>query len=654
MKKMFIFLFIGLSMSLFSKETKIREQDDFYESVNYNWLKESKIPKGYSSWNNFNILDKKVSDDLRGIVEEYLSKRAALTDGTNEQKLVDFYTTTLDYKNRDADGTKPIKNLLDEVNKISSKKDITKLMIYLFNNNSEVFLSTDIGPDFKDSSTNILYFDSIRLGMPDRDYYLEDTEQSKTIQAAYMVFLKKMFILDGYSEAEAAEKSENVYNFEKELAASMLKREELRDTERLYNPYTVAQLEKSYPNINWREFLAGTKLIKAKKIVLTEPEYVKALNKQIDSVDIKVIKDYLESVILRESSNYLTRDFEKTAFEYSKVFSGIDEMLPDNERAFDLLNDSLGEPLGKIYVEKYFSEEAKQDVKGMVEKIISVYEGRIEKLDWMSADTKKKAVKKLETMTIKVGYPDKWEDYSKISIKTYEKGGSLYYNLNNIASFEREKSIKELNGKVDKSEWGMTPQTINAYYNPTANEIVFPAAILQDPFYKYGDSKAKNYGGIGAVIGHEISHAFDDQGSKFDEKGNLKNWWTKEDEKNYKQKTEALAKQYSGYIVGNKNINGNLTLGENIADLGGVTVALEITEKEAPDDLKEFFYSYGVIWRNLITKERAGYLMKIDPHSPGRYRVNGVLINLDEFYKVYNVTENDKMYKKPEDRIRIW
>ena len=654
MKKIFIFLFIGLSMSLFSKETKIREQDDFYESVNSNWLKESKIPKGYSSWNNFSILDKKVSDDLRGIVEEYVNKRAALPNGTNEQKLVDFYTATLDYKNRDADGTKPIKNLLDEVNKISSKKDITKLMIYLFNNNSEVFLSTDIGPDLKDSTTNILYFDSVRLGMPDRDYYLEDTEQSKTIQAAYMIFLKKIFVLNGYSETEAAEKSKNVYDFEKVLAASMLKREELRDTERLYNPYTVAQLEKSYPNINWREFLARTKLIKAKKIVLTEPEYVKALNTQISNVDIKVIKDYLESVILREASNYLSRDFEKTAFEYSKVFTGIDEMLPDNERAFDLLNDSLGEPLGKIYVEKYFSEEAKQDVKGMVEKIISVYEGRIEKLDWMSADTKKKAIKKLETMTIKVGYPDKWEDYSKISIKTYENGGSLYYNLNNIASFEREKSIKELNEKVDKSKWGMTPQTINAYYNPTANEIVFPAAILQDPFYKYGDSKAKNYGGIGAVIGHEISHAFDDQGSKFDEKGNLKNWWTTEDEKNYKQKTEALAKQYSGYIVGNKNINGNLTLGENIADLGGVTVALEITEKEAPNDLKEFFYSYGVIWRNLITKEKANYLVKIDPHSPGRYRVNGVLTNLDEFYKVYNVTENDKMYKKPEDRIRIW
>ena len=295
MKKIFIFLFIGLSMSLFSKETKIREQDDFYESVNSNWLKESKIPKGYSSWNNFSILDKKVSDDLRGIVEEYVNKRPALPNGTNEQKLVDFYTATLDYKNRDADGTKPIKNLLDEVNKISSKKDITKLMIYLFNNNSEVFLSTDIGPDLKDSTTNILYFDSVRLGMPDRDYYLEDTEQSKTIQAAYMIFLKKIFVLNGYSETEAAEKSKNVYDFEKVLAASMLKREELRDTERLYNPYTVAQLEKSYPNINWREFLARTKLIKAKKIVLTEPEYVKALNTQISNVDIKVIKDYLEA-----------------------------------------------------------------------------------------------------------------------------------------------------------------------------------------------------------------------------------------------------------------------------------------------------------------------------------------------------------------------
>ena len=654
MKKIFILLFVGLSMSLISKEIKVREQDDFYGAINYSWLKDNKIPKGYSSWNNFNILDKKVSDDLRGIVEEYVKKQSTLVNGTDEQKLVDFYTSTLDYKNRDKDGIKPIEGLLNEVDKLSNKKDITKLMVYLFNNNSEIFFNSDISPDFKDSSTNILYFDSIRLGMPDRDYYLEDTERSKTIQAAYKIFLKKIFMLKGYTENEAVQKTENVYKFEKILAASKLKREDLRDASKLYNPYTVAQLEKTYPNINWKEFLSGTKLIKAKKIVLTEPKYIKALNKELENSNMEVLKDYLESVILRENSNYLSRDFEKAAFEYSKVFSGIDEMLPDNERAFDLLNDSLGESLGKIYIKKYFSEDAKKDVKNMVKEIISVYEGRIKKLDWMSEGTKLKAIKKLNTMTIKVGYPDKWEDYSKVEIKTYENGGSLYSNLDNIASFMRERSINELNGKVDKSRWGMTPQTINAYYNPTANEIVFPAAILQDPFYKYGASKAKNYGGIGAVIGHEISHGFDDQGSKFDEKGNLNNWWTAEDEKNYKQKTEALAKQYSSYTVGNENINGNLTLGENIADLGGVTVVLEITEREAPNDLKEFFQSYAVIWRNLVTKERASHLIKIDPHSPGRYRVNGVLTNLDEFYKIYNIQENDKMYIKPEDRIRIW
>ena len=275
MKKMFILLFVGLSMSLISKEIKVREQDDFYGAINYSWLKDNKIPKGYSSWNNFNILDKKVSDDLRGIVEEYVKKQSTLVNGTDEQKLVDFYTSTLDYKNRDKDGIKPIEGLLNEVDKLSNKKDITKLMVYLFNNNSEIFFNSDISPDFKDSSTNILYFDSIRLGMPDRDYYLEDTERSKTIQAAYKIFLKKIFMLKGYTENEAVQKTENVYNFEKILAASKLKREDLRDASKLYNPDTVAQLEKTYPNINWKEFLSGTKLIKAKKIVLTEPKYIK-------------------------------------------------------------------------------------------------------------------------------------------------------------------------------------------------------------------------------------------------------------------------------------------------------------------------------------------------------------------------------------------
>ena len=649
-----ILLFMFFTMMVSSAQESVREQDDFYDAVNAKWLGETKIPKGYSSWNNFNILDKKVSDNLRGIVEENVKKRNTLKNGSNEQKLADFYTNVLDYENRDKEGVKPVKYLLDEVNKLSDKKDIAPLAAYLFNQNMEVFLSVYIGPDYKDSSTNILYLDSAGLGMMDRDYYLEKSEKNLEIQRKYKLFLKKIFMLSGYSESDSVKKAENVFNFETKLAFSMLKREETRNPDKIYNPYTAAELEKEFPDFNWKAYLGNTQLLKAGKIVITEPGYFKALNKEFRDEDIRVVKDYAESVILRESSSLLSREFENTSFEYSKVFSGIDEMLPDDERAFDLLNEVLGELLGSIYVKEYFSEDAKNDVTSMIKEIITTYEGRINNLSWMSETSKKQAVKKLETMTIKVGYPDKWEDYSSIQIKNYKNGGSLYSNVKSIGDYERIKALKDLNQKVDKNRWGMTPQTINAYYNPTANEIVFPAAILQAPFYDYEASKAKNYGGIGAVIGHEITHAFDDEGSKFDEAGNLKDWWTPEDRKNYEKKTAALAKQYSRYKVGDEKINGKLTLGENIADLGGVSVALEIIKNENPDNLGEFFESYAVIWRNLVTKERESYLIKIDPHSPGRYRVNGILTNIDDFYKVYNVKSSDEMYTGTKDRIKIW
>lgn len=490
--------------------------------------------------------------------------------------------------------------------------------------------------------------------MMDREYYLEKSEKNLEIQKAYKLFLKKMFVLNGYSESTAVAKAENVFNFESKLSLSMLKREETRNPDKIYNPYALSELEKEFPYFNWRVYLRNTGLLKADKIIITEPEYIKALNKEFKEENINIIKDYMESVILRDSSSLLSREFENASFEYSKVFSGINEMLPDDERAFNLLNNMLGELLGSIYVKEYFTEDAKNDVILMIKEIITTYETRIRKLSWMSEASKDQAVKKLETMTIKVGYPDKWEDYSNIQIKNYQDGGSLYSNVKSIGDFKREKALKDLNKKVDKSRWSMTPQTINAYYNPTANEIVFPAAILQSPFYDYNTSKAKNYGGIGAVIGHEITHAFDDEGSKFDEAGNLKDWWTFNDRKNYEKRTEALAKQYSRYKVGDEKINGKLTLGENIADLGGVSVALEIVKNDNPDNLEEFFEAYAVIWRNQATKERESYLIKIDPHSPGRYRVNGILTNIDEFYGVYNVKKTDKMYIKPDDRIRIW
>lgn len=635
-------------------EQQVRLQDDFYSASNGEWLKENKIPEGYPSWGNFEVLDKKVSDDLRGIVEDY-SKKTDLKENSDEKKLVDLYKSVLDYKNRDAQGITPIKSDLEKIEKATNLKELQGIMANLCKSGDSNLMTYSIFADLKDSNTNILYLDAGSLGMGDRDYYLKDDENTKKIQDAYKLYLEKLFVLKGDKKEDAAKKAQTVYAYEKEIASSMMTMEEARDIEKQYNIYTISELEKLCPNLTWKETLSTLGIDKAKKIVVGQPKYFEKLNTLLAEKNLDSYKNYLQAIVLRNSAAFLSRDFEKAQFEYSRVFSGVDKMRPDEERAFDMVNDSLGEILGKIYVEKYFSKEAKDDVKSMVQGLLKSYEKRINNLDWMSKETKVKAVEKLNSMDIKIGYPDKWEDFSSISIKNYDKGGSLIDNMANIHEYFRLKSLKNLNNPVDKKEWGMTPQTINAYYNPSVNEIVFPAAILQDPFYKYGASKAANLGGIGAVIGHEISHGFDDQGAKFDKDGNMIDWWTAEDLQKYEARTSKLADQYSKFeILPKEFVNGNLTLGENIADLGGVSAALETLKATENPNYDEFFKSYSRVWRNIKTEERLRYLVKLDPHSPGKFRVNGILTNVDEFYKVYDVKEGDKMYTKPEERVRIW
>lgn len=635
-------------------QEKVRLQDDFYTATNNEWFESTKIPEGYSSWGNFDSLNKQVSDDLRNIVEEY-RKKTDLKDNSDEKKLVDLYNSFLDYKSRDEQGIAPIKEDLEKIEKASNLKELQSLMVELCRKGNTNVLSYMVDSDLKDSSKKILYLDTGSIGMEDVDYYLKSDESTKDIQKSYKQYLTQLFILKGDKKEIALKKAENVYNYEKELASVMLSTEESRDYEKLYNVYTIEALKKLCPNLNWNDTFSVLGLEKAKKIVLAQPKYLKKLNTLLEEKNLELYKNYLEAIVLRDSAPFLSRDFEKAVFEYSKVFSGVETMRPDEERAFDLVNESLGEVLGKIYVDKYFSKEAKSDVESIVKGLIDSYEKRINKIDWMSKATKQKAIKKLETMTIKIGYPNKWEDYSSIKIDSYKNGGSLLGNIKNIDEYARIKMLRDWEKPLDKEKWEMTPQTINAYYNPIINEIVFPAAILQDPFYKYGASTATNLGGIGMVIGHEISHAFDDQGSKFDENGNMVNWWTSEDLKKYESKTKKLASQYSKYeVLPNTFLNGNLTLGENIADLGGALSALETLKATKNPNYDEFFKSFSKVWRSLDTEETSRYLIKVDPHSPGKFRVNGILTNIDEFYEVYGVKEGDLMYTKPEDRIVIW
>lgn len=659
MKKRFISIVTALALVLstagFGFAQDVNPKDDFYAAVNAKWMSENPIPEGYSSWSNFMVLNKKVSDDLRGIIEDYNSKKATLKDGSEEKKLVDFYNTALDLKSRNSQGIKPIESALNIVNETKEFKDLHKSIINLNNEGFSTMLHYSIMADLKDSDLNALYVDGPGIGLGEKNYYMGNDENTLKIQKAYKEYLSKLFILKGDSKEVTEKKAESVFNFEKEIASVSLSSEEARDIQKQYNIYTLDELSKLAPNMNISDLIKSLKLDQAKKIIVSQPEVFKKTNTLLSAENMENIKAYLEAVVLRSSADALTSDFEKASFEFSKVFTGIDKMLPENERAFNALNSSLGEMLGKIYVQKYFSEDAKKDVKDLVQSVIKTYEKRIKALDWMSDATKEKAIVKLNSLTIKVGYPDKWNDFSSVDIKSFENGGSYFENIKAIANYYDDKAIASLSQKVDKAKWEMTPQTINAYYNPSINEIVFPAAILQSPFYTFGGSRVANLGGIGAVIGHEISHGFDDQGSMFDEKGNMVNWWTKEDYENYAKKTQALSDQYSKFeVFPNEFINGKLTLGENIADLGGVSAALEAAKQIEGVDLDEFFKSYAKVWRINQKEERARFLLKTDPHSPGKFRVNGILTNIDDFYKQYNVQNSDKMYTAPENRIKIW
>lgn len=650
-------LIIGNALSYASAayaQGSVREQDDFYSSVNSEWLSKSKIPDGFSAWGNFEAVDKQVNDDLRGILTDYAAKNN-LKPGSDEKKLADLYTTALDYKDRDAQGLKPIQSQLDAITKIADLPGFMQTAADMTKNGDYSVFGYGIFADLKDSNTNILNIDVGSLGMGNRDYYMDNDDNSQQIQTAYAKYLSTLFKLSGDNELDAKRNAKAVYDFEKSIASSMLSVQDAQDIEKQYNVYTIDQLKKLCPAVDWDTELKQLGLDKAKKIIVSQPEYFKKLNTLVTKENLSTLKLYLKAILLRNSSSVLTSDFEKATFAFESVFTGVNQMRPQDERAFDIVNGSLGGMLGKIYVEKYFKKEAKEDVKKIAQEFLDTYEKRINALDWMSPATKAEAVKKLKTMDVKIGYPDQWDDYSDITIKTYQDGGSLYADLQNIGEYYRVDELAQLDQPVDKTEWGMTPQTINAYYNPSVNEIVFPAGILQEPFYKYGGPLEENLGGIGAIIGHEISHAFDDEGSKFDEKGNMKNWWAAADYKKYAEKTKKLADQYDKYeIIPGQHVNGNMTLGENIADLGAVSAALDILKASKNPDYDKFFTAYAKSWRNIQTDELTISMIKTDPHSPGKFRVNGILTNVDEFYKTYNVTAKDKMFINKENRISIW
>ena len=647
-------------LSLAEMDTTVRPQDDFYNYVNGTWAKTAKIPADKPTWGSFHILREKTDENCLLILDNLLKENFA--QGTEGQKIKDLYESFIDWKKRDAEGLKPIEGLLTKIDNIKTLADLQKYLEEVTPEGENPICAWGVYADMKDSNMNTVYLGNFSIGMG-RDYYQKDNKENTEALQKYQDYVMAIFKV--LKDDKAAEKAKQMVNFERSVAKLMLTNEEDRNPNLSYNPQTMAELSKLVKNINLPQLLKNVG-VNTDKVVVSEIRLYKQYDKFINEKNLPLIKDYLKYQLVADNASNLTKELDELSFNfYSKELQGQQEQRPMNKRALSVINGILGEAFGKLYVEKYFPPKAKEEMVTLVDYLKKSFAQHIKDVTWMSDATKEKALAKLNKFTVKVGYPDKWEDYSKLTIEPAAK--TVYFaNLQRVSEWAYQKSLEKVGKPVDKTKWGMSPQTVNAYYNPLYNEIVFPAAILQPPFFNFEADPAVNFGGIGAVIGHEMTHGFDDSGAEFDGDGNLKNWWTPEDKKNFENATKALAKQYDQYEpVKGVFVNGTFTSGENIADLGGVNIAFDALQMYLKDkgnvskisnftQEQRFFISWGTVWRTLSTDKYLTNQVKTDPHSPGYFRSFGPLVNVDAWYKAFDVKEGDKLYKKPEDRVKIW
>jgi len=640
-------------------DKSVRPQDNFYRYINGGWMNKNKIPDDKTSIGSFNDLYDQSVEDVKAIIEE-LAATDDLKMGSDEQKVADLFRSFMNTEARDNLGTTPVQSIFDAINELQSKNDLAQF----FGTYSTVGISNPLGIyidiDEKDSTSYAAYVTQSGLNLPDRDYYFNDAERFVTLRAGYLAHIEKMLTIANLPNA--AESAKNIMALETKLADSHWTRVERRDSEKSYNKIAIDDLSTLSDKFNWQTFLAAEGIAKQKNIIIRQPSFIEGFGKVFDETTLSTWQQYLTFNTLNAFASYLTTELDNENFDYfSKQLSGRKEQRPQWKRGVSVVNRNLGEVIGKVYVARHFTPEAKSRMSELVENLRDAYGSSIDNLSWMSDDTKKAAQVKLAAFTPKIGYPDQWEDYSKLSINP----DRLVGNLIRARKVSGEKELAKLGGPIQKWEWHMTPQTVNAYYNPPANEIVFPAAILQPPFFNMKADDAVNYGGIGAVIGHEMGHGFDDQGSKYDATGNLRNWWTEQDLKEFATRTKALVEQYASYqVFDDLNVNGELTLGENIGDLSGVTIAYKaykasLNGKEAPviDGLtgdQRFFMGYAQIWRGKIVEKSMRNRVTTDPHSPGEFRVLGILSNVDKFYETFDVKEGDAMYIAPDKRVKIW
>lgn len=640
-------------------DTTINPGDNFYEYANGNWMKKTVIPDDQSGWGSFYTLYEDNLKKLNGLIEDAAKSNPA--KGSIQQKVGDYYASGMDTLTIEKLGATPLKPVLAKIDATKDYKELVSLLAQLAKTDEAGILGLYVGADEKNSVKNIASFYQSGLSLPEKDYYFKTDSTSKVARAGFVDYATTLFKLTGVDAGTAAKDANVILALETEIAKSHRSPEELRDPQKNYNKMSLAQLSQLAPNLDVNSLFAAMQ-IKTDSVNVGQPAYFKALSTLLASQPLAAWKTKFKYDYIARNAGLLSKDFVTASFNFGKLFNG---QKKDSERWKKLVNGidaNLGDLLGQLYVEKYFTPEAKQRMDELVNNLQKVFATRIEKLDWMSAETKTKATEKLNIFLKKIGYTSQWKNFDDVTINK----GDYVGNARMARTHRYKEMISKVGQKVDKTEWVMTPPTVNAYYNPTFNEIVFPAGILQFPFFDANADDAINYGAIGAVIGHEMTHGFDDQGRQYDAAGNMKDWWTKADADKFKTKADKVAAMYSGFtLLDNQHVNGNLTLGENLADIGGLAIAYdafkltkqgkESTEKIdgfTPD--QRFFLSFAQVWRIKDRDENMRVRIKTDPHSPETFRVNGPVYSMEAFYKAFNVPKTAKMYIAPENRLGVW
>jgi putative endopeptidase len=644
-------------------DTSTTPGEDFYQFVNGGWMQATEIPSDRSTWGSFHELSKNTDARVLAILEEELS-----TPGPAENKAARVFESGMDTKSIESARLSALVALIDKVESLHSMKELPGVLGSLASKGFGALMHFSVHPDLGNSNKYAAYIEVANLGLPEREFYLEETDKATQIREKYLHYIDQLLQSEAnYSPAHSKAAADAILHFEKELAARIMTKEERRQIDKLYNPHSIDQLKTLMPFWDWDVFFKEMEVSEPQQVIVTEPIFCAYLNNTLQTLSLATIKHYLHFLMIHHSASYAHSAIENAHFDlYGRTLEGIESMRPRQERLVKVINQNMGELLGQLFVTRHFPKTAKETALEMTADIIEAFRNRISSLEWMSQSTRDYALGKLASFRVKIGYPDKWKDFSALHIKSTAEGGSYLENMMAVVNWKLKKDETRIGKEVDRDEWFMAPQVVNAYYNPMFNEIVFPAAILQPPFFDWEADAAVNYGGIGAVIGHEITHGFDDQGSRFDKEGNLNEWWSTEDRERFQVLTNQLIKQFDAYFpFEDLSVNGTFTLGENIADLGGLSVAYDALQlyykrHKRPGKIdgftpeQRFFMSWATVWRTKIRPEALRNQIKTDPHPPGMYRAVAAPSNMDSFYHAFQITEGSKWHRHQQERIKIW